>query len=80
MLYCLEMDLTTSDKAADLYYSHFNIPESQRVPNKLLVDRCDAIKDPAVILKIMNQLQPKDYPYSFKKIATALIKTIRPFL
>lgn len=80
MQYCLEMDLTTSSKAATLYYEHFNIPESQRTPDKLLVDRSDAIKDPAVVLKILNQLQPKDYPYSFKKITTALIKTIMPFL
>ncbi len=70
MQYYLEMDLVASPIAADLYYEHYNLENENLVPSKLLFDRKDAIKAPSVLLNIVKQLRPLDYPISFKKIRT----------
>ncbi|MNJ02886.1 hypothetical protein D3C73_1630030 [compost metagenome] len=80
MQYCLEMDLVASPIAANLYYNYFNLENENRVPSKLLIDRKDSIKDPSVLLNIVEQLRPLDYPISFKKIRAGLLEAISPYL
>ena len=80
MQYCLEMDLVASSSAANLYYDFYDLENENRTPSKLLIDRKDAIKDPAVLLDIVEQLRPSDYPISFKKIRTELLDTISSYL
>ncbi len=43
---------------------------------KLLIEKKDAIKSPEKIIRIVKQLRPADYPYSFKKIRAELIAEI----
>ncbi len=80
MQYCFEMGLIASSSAANLYYDYYELENENRIPSKLLIDRKDAIKDPAILLNIVEQLRPSDYPISFKKIRTELLDTISLYL
>lgn len=80
MKYCLEMDLLDSDVACEKYYNHFHLNESDKNKKTLLKDNRKAIKDPALLLGILGELNLKDYPYSFRKIRTILIHNIKEYL
>ena len=76
MQYCLEMDLIATDKASQLYYDYYNLTGDKRNKKSLLIERKDAVKDPAVLLEVFDGLNPSEYPFSFKKIKNILLKKI----
>ena len=77
MQYCLEMDLVTSDKCREVLYDHFGLQGEGRKQKALLIDRKQAIKEPTLILPIVRNLVPKDYPVSLKKIRKVLTEQIK---
>lgn len=76
MNYCLEMDLVNSESAFDLYCDHFRLIGEKRCNKSLLEEKKDAIKEASLIYDIMDNLEPANYPYSFKKIRSELVKRI----
>lgn len=68
MQYCLEMDLVAYEKTREKYFDHYELTEDKRTNKSLLIDRKNAIKEPTVLLPIVKELEPKDYPISYKKI------------
>jgi predicted ATPase len=77
MQYCLEMDLVTSDKCREVLYDHFGLQGEGRKQKALLIDRKQAIKEPTLILPIVRNLVPKDYPVSLKRIRKVLTEQIK---
>lgn len=80
MQYCLEMDLASSNKGCEVYYNHYGLAEDKREIKSLLIDRKDAIKDPTVLLEVVDALIPAEYPFSFKKIKNILVDKINTAL
>lgn len=76
MQYCLEMDLVACEKSREKYYDYYELLEDKREHKSLLIDRKNVIKDPAVLLPIVYDLEPREYPISFKKIRRVLIDYI----
>lgn len=76
MQYCLEMDLVDNRYSRELYFNHYELEGDQRNNHSLLCERKNAIKDPTVLVPIVEKLLPKEYPYSFKKIRNVLIGNI----
>ena len=76
MRYCLEMDMIDIDMIREAYYNHYKLIGDKRIRQSLLLDRKEAIKDPTVLLPIFENIQPKDYPISFKKIRRELTKRV----
>lgn len=80
MQYCLEMDMLTSDKIAEAYYDELKIPTEKRSIKYLLENNAGAIKEVKHLIPVLQAVAPKDYPYSFKKIRTKLLKSIQACL
>lgn len=80
MQYCLEMDMLTSDKIAEAYYEELKIPTEKRSVKFLLENNAGAIKEVKHLISVLQAIAPKDYPYSFKKIRTKLLKSIQACL
>lgn len=76
---CKELRKLTN-KGCEAYYNHYGLAEDKRVIKSLLIDRKDAIKDPTVLLEVVDALTPAEYPFSFKKIKTILIDKINSAL
>jgi len=77
MQYCLEMDLVACDKGKQEYADHFGLNrEDPEINHKLLIDKKDAIKASTLVVSIVEKLQPKDYPFSYKKIRAVLMNRI----
>ena len=76
MQYCLEMDLVASRESRAAYCSAMSIPNDDNAYKALLVDRCDAIKEPDVVLQVVDALSPAQYPYSYKKIRNGIAQDI----
>ena len=76
MMYCLEIDLVCSSKAKELYYNILKLKDDQRQTKTLLVDNYKALKKRENILKVIDELEPRLYPESFKKIRNAIIEDI----
>lgn len=76
MQYCLEMDLVANNKSRELYYDHFGLSGNDRQYRSLLINRKDKIKDPSHLMAVVEKLQPKEYPISFKKIRKSLLEII----
>ncbi len=76
MNYCLEMDLVKSEAAFELYCDHFGLVGEKRCNKTLLEEKKDAIKESSLIFKIMDVLEPSEYPYSYKKIRTEIVRRI----
>ncbi len=76
MQYCLEMDLVANKASRTAYCNEFNLRDDDTAYYKLLIEKKDAIKSPEKIIRIVKQLRPADYPYSFKKIRAELIAEI----
>ena len=76
MQYCLEMDLVASTEGRAEYCKIMNIPNNDNAHKALLSDRCEAIKDPDKVLRVLRALTPAKYPYSYKKIRKAIADDI----
>ena len=76
MNYCLEMDLTCSEKAREIYYRLGNIMPTNKTQKFLLENNGDAIKKIEKILKILEEIPKKSYPESYVKIKNAIIEDI----
>lgn len=72
MQYCLEMDLVASAEGRAEYCRAMGIPNNDNAYKALLVDRCEAIKEPDKVLQVLGALAPAKYPYSYKKIRNAI--------
>lgn len=80
MNYCLEMDLTCSSKARDMYYSMLNIMPENQTQKQLLTSNYKAIKRAERILKIVEELPKRNMPESYSKIKSAILSDIRATL
>ena len=76
MQYCLEMDLVANNNSRELYYDHFVLNGNDRQYSSLLIDRKEILKDPSHLMAVVEKLQPKEYPISFKKIRKSLLEII----
>lgn len=76
MNYCLEMDLSCSEKAREMYYDMGNIMPANRNQKFLLEKHGSSIKKIDKILKILEALPKKSYPESYIKIKNAIIEDI----
>ena len=76
MQYCLEMDLVANEKTREKYYDFFDLEGEQRNTKTLLIDKKNAIKEPTVLLPIVQSVSPRDYPISYKKIRRYLLNII----
>lgn len=76
MQYCLEMDLVSNKYSKQKYCNAFGILNDENAANELLIKRKDAIKDSDKIMRVVNALTPSQYPYSYKRIRTALVEDI----
>lgn len=72
MQFCLEMDLVASTEGRAEYCRSMGIPNDNNAFKTLLVDRCEAIKEPDRVLQVLGALTPAKYPYSYKKIRLAI--------
>lgn len=72
MKYCLEIDLVANEASRTKYCEVMNVPDNNDASKVLLHDKKDAIKSPDKILQVVTGIAPVQYPYSFKKIRTAL--------
>ena len=77
MQYCLEMDLVACEKSREKYFDYYNLQGEKRINKSLLIEKKNAIKDPTVIMSIIKELEPKDYPISYKKIRKHLSEKIK---
>ena len=70
------MDICSSKKSLELYYDLLHIPSREQNVKKILVDNKNAIKDATYIHKIIERLENRNLPYSFKEIVKQLKKII----
>ena len=75
-MYCLEIDLVCSSVAKSKYYDILNIDSGVQDTKILLEANYKAIKKRENILKIIEDLKPRNYPGSFNKIKNAIIEDI----
>lgn len=75
-MYCLDIDLVCSSVAKSKYYDILNIDSGVQDTKILLEANYKAIKKRENILKIIEDLKPKNYPESFNKIKNAIIEDI----
>ncbi|BCB02139.1 ATP-dependent nuclease [Bacillus sp. KH172YL63] len=80
MMYCLEMDLVASNTATKAYYQFISVPAAE-AENKsakyLLLNRHKQIKKIENIMKVLNALQHKNLPNSYKRIKKVLTDKIK---
>ena len=72
MRYCLEIDLISSHKGADLYYDLLDIPACKRSKLELLENKKNQIKEIGNILHVTDNLLDKNLPNSYKRIKKVL--------
>lgn len=77
MNYCLEMDLICSTQARSIYYELLNIGPEHQTQKELLLNNAKAIKKFEYILEIINRIDSKSYPISFKKITKSICENIK---
>ena len=75
-MYCLEIDLVCSSVAKSKDYDILNIDCGVQDTKILLEANYKAIKKRENILKIIEDLKPRNYPESFNKIKNAIIEDI----
>ena len=75
-MYCLDIDLVCSSVAKSKYYDILNIDSGVQDTKILLEANYKAIKKRKNILKIIEDLKPRNYPESFNKIKNAIIEEI----
>lgn len=76
MMYCLEMDLTCSEKARNKYYELLNVMPANKNQKFLLVENTSAIKKIDKILKILEVIPQTSYPESYLKIRNTIVENI----
>ena len=76
-MYCLDIDLVCSSVAKSKYYYILNIDSGVQDTKILLEANYKAIKKRENILKIIENLTPRNYPESFNKIKNAIIEDIK---
>ncbi|EPD77510.1 ATP-dependent endonuclease [Atopobium sp. oral taxon 199] len=80
MKQCLEIDLVCSSKRArELYYKILKLPNSDNDKERkktLLTEKYKSIKNRKNVLEVIENLQPAEYPESFKKIKNAIIEDV----
>ncbi|MGD6781979.1 AAA family ATPase [Sutcliffiella horikoshii] len=80
MNYCLEIDLVASKKATEKYYEIINVPAEEyekKTAKYLLVNRQKKIKSIENIMKVLNEVEHKNLPNSYKRIKKVLTEKIR---
>lgn len=77
MNYCLEMDLTCSKEAREIYYNRLSVIDDKRTQKELLVNNKKAIKSIKHITVILDSITKKSYPESYKKIKNYLVDQIK---
>lgn len=75
-MYCLDIDLVCSSVAKSKYYDILNIDSGVQDTKILLEANYKAIKKRENILKIIEDLKPRNYLESFNKIKNAIIEDI----
>lgn len=76
MNYCLEMDLTCSEKARNEYYILLNILPQNKTQKFLLENNHKSIKKIDKILKILDGIPKRAYPESYSKIRKTIVEDI----
>ena len=74
MNYCLEMDLLCSNLAVSEMSSHLGLPPQESNRKFLLTNRKNRIKNVGVILHVLNQLENRNLPNSFKRIKKEIVE------
>lgn len=77
MKYSLEVDLILSQHACNIYRALLNITETDNITKTLLCDCKKAIKNRENILHVLNTLEPREYPESYKKIKNFIIEDVK---
>lgn len=67
MRYSLDLDLVAIERAQEKYYHLLNILNAERSPMALTTKR-KAIKKIARIIEVFEDLEPRNWPYSFSRI------------
>lgn len=76
MNYCLEMDLTCSEKARNEYFMLLNILPQNQTQKFLLEKNQKSIKKIDKILKIIDIIPKRAYPESYSKIKKTIVEDI----
>ncbi|TSB45572.1 ATP-dependent nuclease [Alkalicoccobacillus porphyridii] len=80
MNYCLEMDLVASKTATQAYYEIITVPAAEQAAatqKYLLTERHKEIKKIENIIRVLQRLQHKNLPNSFKRIKNVLTTKIK---
>ena len=80
MNYCLEMDLTCSDRAREQYYILLNTMPAKKNQKYLLVENRKTIKGIEKILKIIDTIPKTSYPESYQKIKNHIVEMINKYV
>ena len=76
MNYCLEMDLTCSNAARQIYYDMLNLLPEKRSQKELLTSNSKAIKKAERILSIIDTIPRSQIPESYSKIKNTILEDI----
>lgn len=76
MNYCLEMDLSCSEKAREIYYSRLNMMPNEKTQKDLLINKKNAIKKVDTILRILEEIPKSSYPRSFLRIKNTIVSNV----
>lgn len=77
MKHSLEIDLISSAKGCELFYSRLRIPPVRQNQHELLVANKDTIKKIGNILEVLKQMPPTSLPLSYSRIKHAIIEIIK---
>lgn len=77
MKYALEVDLISSDKAAEAFYEVLSIPPESRNKQELLIRRHQTIKSLDNILAVLEQIGNRNLPRSYSRIRKIIIDNLK---
>ena len=77
MNYCLEMDLTCSSAAREIYYDILKLSSQDQTQFNLLVKFKNAIKKIEKILQVLDNINNSCYPESYLKIKNSIIQNVK---
>lgn len=80
MKYSLEVDLILSRHARNEYLELLNKSDSGNITKTLLCDCKNSIKSRENILRVLNTLEPREHPESYKKIKNFIIRDIKKYV
>jgi hypothetical protein len=64
----MEMDIMKSERALNLAYEKFNIPEEDRNSEHLLTSHKKAVKSITSLMHFLENMEYSNYPHSLKRI------------